>query len=158
MNEMGNWDPHNRPGISRFRDDMGGLIQRFFNDPFFWNDNFIDRKSGFQPALNVKERANEFVVEAEVPGVNPTEIDIEVQGNQLVIKGERRMEEQQTDEEGHIHRMESQYGSFQRSFTLPEEADTEQISADSHSGVITIWIPKNEAHPPRKIDVRDRSQ
>lgn len=156
MNEMDKWD-NNRPGISRFRDDMGGLIQRFFNDPFFWNDNFLDRISGFHPALNVKERSNEYIVEAEVPGVNPGEVDIEIHGNQLMIKGERRMEEEQKDEEGRVHRMESRYGSFQRSFTLPEDADPEQISADSHSGIITVRIPKNEATPPRKIDVQNRN-
>ncbi|HET7627572.1 MAG TPA: Hsp20/alpha crystallin family protein [Bacillales bacterium] len=151
MNDLTQWNDRNHP-FSRFREEMGGLMQRFFNDPFFWNDDFIDRRSGFQPKLNVKERPDRYVVEVEVPGMNPQEIDIELHGNRLTIKGERRMEET-VNEEGHFHRMESSYGSFQRSFPLPDDANLETITAESKSGVVTIQVPKNEQQQPRKIDI-----
>lgn len=155
MNPIRRWDHPEHP-ISRFRDEMGGMMQRFFNDPFFWNDDFIDRHTGFQPALNVEEKSDRYIVEAEVPGMDPKDIHVEVNGNILTVKGERRREERQTDENSHIHRMESSYGAFHRSITLPDDANLDAISADSKSGVLYVNVPKDKVKEPRKIDVRNR--
>lgn len=153
MNPIRRRDRSNYPGY-QFQDDMSGAMQRFFTDPFFWNDDFLDSRSGFQPALNVEEKADRYVVEAEVPGMDPKDIHLEVHGHVLTIRGERRREQKEENEDSRIHRMESSYGSFHRSFTLPEDANLEDISADTKSGVVFITVPKDKVKEPRKIDIR----
>lgn len=147
---------NNEQPIRHFRDEMDGMMRRFFTDPFFWDDDFIDRHSGFRPVLNIEEKPDRYVVEAEVPGMNPEDIHIEVSGNVLTIHGERRRDNRESDDDSRIHRMESSYGAFQRSFTLPDHANLDDISADSRSGVLYINVPKQEEKQPRKIEVRNR--
>jgi len=103
------------------------------------------------PLVDVIEEKDAFVLKAEMPGFKPEEIDVNVDGHVLTLKGERKHENQK--EEKGYRRIERRYGSFQRQFTLPETAKTEAIDANLAHGVLTVRVPKREAAVPRKIAV-----
>lgn len=103
------------------------------------------------PAVDIKEEADKFVLHADIPGVKPEELDINMEDGVLTIKGEKKTEAK-TDEEGY-KRIERTYGSFYRRFSLPDTANSDAISAQSKHGVLEIIIPKREAIQPKKIPV-----
>lgn len=104
------------------------------------------------PLVDVVEEKDAFVLTAEMPGFKPEEIDVNVDGNVLTLKGERKQEEKK--EQKGYRRIERRYGSFQRQFTLPETTKMEAIEANLNHGVLTVRVPKREAAVPRKISVR----
>ena len=106
----------------------------------------------FRPAVDVVEEKDAFVVTAELAGVKPDDIEINVEGNTLTISGERRSEIDETNDG--YRRVERIYGSFRRSFTLPEGVDQGAIAADSADGVLTVRIPKAAEAKPKKITVK----
>ncbi|PTX51926.1 heat shock protein Hsp20 [Melghirimyces profundicolus] len=148
MGSLQRFDGHQDHPLTRLRHELDRSFQRFFNEPLFSGEGFGGRT--FLPALNVEEEADRYVIQAEMPGMEPDDIDIEVQGNTLTIRGERREERR---EESRYHLMESRYGTFQRSFTLPENADVEGITADSKNGVLYVYVPKDKSREPRKIRI-----
>ena len=90
-------------------------------------------------------------MDAEVPGLSADEVKVDVEKNVLTLSGERKVEKEET--EGTFRRVERQYGSFTRSFTLPETVNTESISADLKDGVLELKLPKKEAPTPKSISV-----
>lgn len=122
-------------------------------------DRFRDTDEGsgristaeWTPAVDIKEEANQFVIHADIPGVNPDDIDISMENGVLTIKGEKNTEAK-TDKENY-KRVERIYGSFYRRFSLPDTADNDAISATFKHGVLDIVIPKREAIKPKKISV-----
>ncbi|MDY6978586.1 MAG: Hsp20/alpha crystallin family protein [Pseudomonadota bacterium] len=107
--------------------------------------------SDWIPAVDIKETKDAFILHADVPGVDPKDVDVHMENGILTIKGERESEKK--DEREGYKRVERQYGSFYRRFSLPDTADAEKISAKSKNGVVEITIPKKEAVQPRKISV-----
>lgn len=105
----------------------------------------------WSPAVDIKEETGRFVIHADIPGVKPEEIDINMENGVLTIKGEKKSESK-TEKEGY-KRVERTYGSFYRRFSLPDTADAGAISASSKNGVLEITIPKREAVLPKKIKV-----
>ena len=103
------------------------------------------------PAVDIKEAADKFVLQADLPGVKPEQIDISMENGVLTIKGEKKTEAV-TDKEGY-KRIERTYGSFYRRFSLPDTANPDAISAVSKNGVLEIVIPKRESVQPKKINV-----
>ena len=103
------------------------------------------------PAVDVKEDAERFVISADVPGVDPKDININMENGTLTISGEKQTESQQELE--NYKRVERTRGSFYRRFTLPESADAEKIGAKFNNGVLEIVIPKQERVQPRKIAI-----
>ncbi len=103
------------------------------------------------PAVDIKEEADKFIIHADIPGVNPEEINVNMEDGVLTIKGEKKTEAK-TDEEGY-KRVERTYGSFYRRFSLPDTANSDAISAQSKHGVLEIVIPKREAIQPKNIPV-----
>lgn len=103
------------------------------------------------PAVDIREDADAFVITADVPGVDPKRIEISAENGMLAIKGERDVEKKER-REGY-KRVERTFGTFFRRFSLPDTANTEQISARSQNGVLEIRIPKHERLQPRKITV-----
>ncbi|MHB8921483.1 MAG: Hsp20/alpha crystallin family protein [Halothiobacillus sp.] len=103
------------------------------------------------PSVDIKEEADKFVIHADVPGVNPEDIDIHMENGQLTIKGEKQTEATSGNE--NYKRIERSYGSFYRRFGLPDSAEAEKISARCRNGVLEITIPKRESVQPRKINV-----
>lgn len=103
------------------------------------------------PAVDIKEDNNQFVLHADIPGVNPEDIDVSMEDGVLTIKGEKKTEAK-TEKENY-KRVERTYGSFYRRFSLPDTANPDAITAKSKNGVLEITIPKREAVQPKKINV-----
>lgn len=130
------WDPF---------EEMNRLHDHFFSGRGL-------AKQAFQVAVDIREEDDAFFVDAEVPGVGADDVQIDVEKNVLTIRGERKTEKEQS--EGTYRRVERQYGSFTRSFTLPETVDADKISADLKDGVLALRLPKKEAPSPRSISVK----
>jgi len=105
----------------------------------------------WSPAIDIYETANEVVVKAELPEVNQSDIDIQVENNTLTLRGERKFDKETKQE--NFHRIERAYGVFSRSFTLPSTVDQERIKADYKDGILRISLPKREASKPKQIKV-----
>lgn len=103
------------------------------------------------PAVDIKEDNEKFTVHADIPGVKPEDIEVNMEGGVLTIKGEKKAEIK-TEKDGY-KRVERTSGSFYRRFTLPDSANSEAISAKSKHGVLEIIIPKREPVKPKRIDV-----
>jgi HSP20 family protein len=114
--------------------------------PTFFNDMFEhilkDEKVTWMPAVNIMERENDFKIDLAVPGLDKKDFNIEVENNMLVVSGERK--EEKLEEKDKVTKREFHYGSFKRSFTLPETADEEKINASYNNGVLTVSIAKKE--------------
>jgi HSP20 family protein len=106
----------------------------------------------FVPSCDVYEDAQSVVLKLEVPGIPQENLSINVEGRTLTVKGERRFENEEKEE--NFHRIERRYGSFVRSFTLPASVDPEQVSATSKDGVLSISLAKKPEAKPRQIAVQ----
>lgn len=112
----------------------------FFNDVF---DRFLtDEKVTWMPAVNIVERENDYKIDLAVPGLDKKDFNIEVENNLLVVSGERK--EEKVEEKDKVTKREFHYGSFKRSFTLPETADSDKINATYNNGVLTVSVAKKE--------------
>ena len=103
------------------------------------------------PAVDIYETENELVVKADLPDVNPQNLDIRVENNILTIRGERKFESK-VNEDNYL-RIERAYGSFSRSFSLANSVKTDDIKADYQNGVLTLSLPKREEAKPKQIKV-----
>lgn len=121
-------------------------------------DSMEEQKEGslvaFTPSVNTREGEYAYHVEVDLPGVKKEDIGINVQDNVLTISGERKSKEEVKEED--YYKVESQYGRFERSFTLPENIDQEDIHAESKDGVLEVIIPKLKVvkETPKKIEVK----
>ncbi len=106
----------------------------------------------FVPAVDVYEDAQKVALKLEVPGIRPDDLDIRVEGRTLTVRGERKFESEEKEE--NFHRIERRYGSFVRSFTLPATVETESIDAHSADGVLTITLAKKPEAKPKQITVK----
>ena len=107
--------------------------------------------SDWVPNVDVKETKSEFVLHADIPGVDPKDIDVHMENGLLTLKGSR--EHKKTDEHEGYTRIERSYGQFYRRFSLPDTADAGKIQAKCSNGVLEIQIPKQEKLQARKIEV-----
>ena len=108
-------------------------------------------KQPFRVAVDIREEDDAFYVDAEVPGVAAQDVKVDVEKNVLTISGERRAEKDETEDS--YRRVERYFGTFSRSFTLPETVSADNIHADLKDGVLTLRLPKKEAPKPRAIPV-----
>ena len=104
------------------------------------------------PAVDVFEDTDAITLKVELAEVDAKDVDIQVEANQLTVRGERKLEKAE-DREGY-HRIERTYGAFTRSFTLPSTVDSEHISAESKDGVLRIVLPKRAETKPRQVKVQ----
>ncbi len=121
----------------------------------FWNVNEDDQSnvvtSQWTPRVDVKEEAQRFLIQCDIPGVDPNDIEISMEKGVLTIKGERKSESVTQGEK--YTRVERAHGSFHRRFGLPDSADAERISASGKNGVLEIAIPKKPEQTPRRIQI-----
>src|SRR5512135_1131995 len=138
------------PEISRLRREMDRLFEDFFA-PRAW---FGGRpwEAEWSPAVDVSETPEAVTVKAEVPGLDPKDIDISLVGDVLTIKGEKKSEREEKKENYHL--VERSYGSFSRSLRLPAAVDIDQIDAKYDKGVLTITCPKKEPVKPKAITIK----
>ena len=130
--------------ITTLRDEMNRLFNRTVGDG-------VSSGSAWTPAVDIFDTDQAIVLRAELPGLTPEDIDIEIDDNVLTLKGERRFEE--TVQEGRYYRLERAYGHFQRNVTLPQGVKPDEISASFDNGVLSVQVPKAEEVRPRKIAV-----
>jgi HSP20 family protein len=130
--------------ITSLSDEMNRLFSRTVGDG-------VSSGSAWTPAVDIFDTEEAIVLRAELPGLGPDDIDIEIDDNVLTLKGERRFQE--TVDEGRFYRLERAYGHFQRSVTLPQGVKADEISADVDNGVLTVRVPKADEVKPRKIAI-----
>jgi HSP20 family protein len=107
--------------------------------------------TSWAPAVDIYETENELVVKADLPEVDEKDIDVRVENNTLSVRGERKFEKK-TEKENYL-RVERAYGSFSRSFSLPNTVNHEAIKADFHNGVLTVTLPKRAESKPKQVKV-----
>jgi len=107
--------------------------------------------SSWTPSVDIYETENNVVLTADVPGIEDKDIELKIEENTLTIKGDRKFEKETTEE--NYHRIERAYGSFYRSFSLPNYIDQEKIKAEHKRGVLQITMPKHHESKPRKIKI-----
>ncbi len=115
------------------------------------DDGSSSAASNWTPAVDIKEEADRFVIHADIPGVDPKDIEVHMENGILTIKGERHSETQ--EERDQYKRIERVRGTFYRRFSLPDTTNAEAISAKSQHGVLEVVIPKQEKLQPRRIQV-----
>jgi len=135
---------------SRIWPETTQLFDEFFNDfPFpTWDSS---QRENWMPTVDILEKDGNLILRAEVPGMNQKDIDLKLEGNVLTMRGEKKSSEE--EKHGNYHRVESSYGSFTRSFNLPETVDRDKIHADYKDGILTITIPQRPEVKPREIPV-----
>ena len=111
----------------------------------------LSTTSSFAPAVDVYEDEHKVTLKIEVPGIDEKDIDVRVENNTLTVHGERKIEKEEKEE--NYRRVERQYGSFTRTFTLPTTVDTENVSATYDKGVLKINLPKKAEAKPKQIKV-----
>lgn len=114
----------------------------------------VDAHLDWTPPVDISETGQEYVIRAALPAVKKEDVEVTVEAGMLTLSGERRQKDEQKDEK--FHKVESFYGSFSRSFALPDAIDAAAISAESKDGVLTIHVPKTkvEAKKPTTIKVQ----
>jgi HSP20 family protein len=108
----------------------------------------------WSPSVDIYETENELVLKADLPDVKLEDIEVRVENQTLTLKGERKFEKDDSVR-GH-HRIERNYGSFERSFTVPSSVDAEKVAAEYKNGVLTVRLPKKEAAKPRQVKIEAR--
>jgi HSP20 family protein len=137
------WDPFRE--VVALQNRMNSLF-RDFNE----TDNPLTTAS-FVPAVDIYEDAKKVVLKLEVPGMEEKDLDIRVENNTLTVKGERKFEKDEKEE--NFHRIERRYGSFYRSFTLPTTVDTENVQASYNAGILKLDLNKKPEAQPKQIKV-----
>jgi len=134
----------------RFQDEIKQVFERFFSDDSGDQSNVVT--SQWMPRVDIKEEDKRFVIQADIPGVDPKDIEISMDKGVLSIKGERKSES--TEDTGKVTRVERLHGVFHRRFALPDSADADGITATGKHGVLEIAIPKKAETTPRRIEVK----
>jgi HSP20 family protein len=142
------WKPFRE--VSTFRKEMDNLFKRFFGE----SPPFGPLAEGWAPSIDVSESEDKLLVKVELPGLEAKDVDVNLSGDLLTIKGEKKTEREEKKEK--YHYSERYYGSFERSFRLPVPVQTDKIEADFEKGVLTISLPKVEEAKTKsiKIDVK----
>jgi len=139
------------PYIRRTEDPLvGRLFEEFFND-FPLTSSFADGRESWNPAVDILEKDGNLILRAELPGMTEKQIELKLEGNTLTLRGERKMDAE--DKKNNYHRVESFYGSFLRTFRLPDTIDVDKINADYKNGVLTVTMPQKPEVRPREIPV-----
>lgn len=140
------WDP--------FRDwlTLRERMNRLFDESFAGREEEQGlMASGWRPTVDIRETDKELVLTAEVPGVKEDEVEINVEGNSLSIRGKREIEKETKEED--YHRIERSYGSFYRSFSLPGYVDPDKIKAEMEDGLLKLTMPKKPELKQKKVKV-----
>jgi HSP20 family protein len=144
--ELTPWRPFGE--LSSLRREMDRLWENFFGErPLtrMWEREWA-------PSLDISETKDNFVVKAEVPGIDAKDIDISLTGDVLTIKGEKKQEREEKEEDYHL--VERSYGSFYRSVRLPAEVESNKIKASYKNGILNITLPKSEKVKAKEVKIK----
>ncbi len=134
--------------MRQIRDEMN----RAFGNALPASEGSARITRAWTPAVDIRENGNGFVISADLPGVEPDDIEVTMEGGTLTIRGDRKIETRDEHDDGY-RRVERRRGSFLRRFTLPEVADAERVSARGKDGVLEVTIPKKAALTPKRIPI-----
>ncbi len=148
MSSITRWDPF------RELDDLQNRLSTIFGRAPVKKDG--DKREAltvaeWAPLVDIVEDDKNYVIKAELPGLKKEGIKVGVQDDVLTISGERKYEKEEKDKK--FHRIERAYGSFMRSFTIPEDSDGEEVSAEFKDGILRVHLPKTEKVKPKQIEV-----
>ena len=149
MNAITRWDPF------RELDELQTRLSALFGRAPVRKNGSKDEAlavAEWAPVVDIVEDDNEYFIKAELPEVKKEDVKVTVQDDVLTISGERMFEKEEKGRK--YHRMERAYGSFARSFTLPEDADGEKVAAEFKDGVLKVHLPKSEQAKPKSIEVK----
>ena len=127
------------------------MFDLFFDD-FGLTDLFND-KEVLMPAIDISETEKEYVITGEIPGVDAKDLDVTLNDGILTIKGEKKHENEDKDE--NYHRIERHYGSFERSFRIPDKVKTDELDATYKDGIFKLSLPKAEVVEAKKIEIKE---
>jgi HSP20 family protein len=141
------WSPFRE--VSRLRNEMDRLWDEYFGAG---RRAFRLEEEAWLPAVDVSETGDKITVKAEIPGMEAKDIEISMVGDTLTIKGEKKAETEEKDE--NYHMVERTYGSFSRAMKLPAVVDAEKVEATYKNGVLTVVLPKMEEVKPKAIEIK----
>ena len=149
MSSITRWDPF------RELDDLQNRLSTIFGRAPVKKEG--DKREAltvaeWAPLVDIVEDDKNYVIKAELPGLKKEEIKVGVQDDVLTISGERKYEKEEKDKK--FHRIERAYGSFMRSFTIPEDSDGEKVSAEFKDGILRVHLPKTEKVKPKQVEVK----
>ncbi len=145
MFELTPWRPFGE--LRTLRREMDKLWEEFFG-----NQQLTSSETAWMPAIDISETKDAIVVRAEVPGMKAEDIEINLTGDILTIKGEKKHESEEKDE--NFHRIETRYGAFQRVIRVPVTVDSNKIQAKYEKGILKVTLPKREEAKPKQIEVK----
>ncbi len=154
MTALTRWDPFRE--FSTLQDRMN-RVNRLFRESY--NPEGAEEAltaTSFAPPVDIYEDEHNVTLKLEVPGIDEKDIDVRIESNTLIVHGERKIEKEEKEE--NFRRVERQYGSFTRSFTLPSSVDTGQVSAHYDQGVLKIKLAKKAESKPKQIKVNVGSE
>lgn len=141
------WDPF------RELEDVSSRLNRIFGRPLGRLDSNSEMLAmvDWTPSADISETDTAYLIKAEIPGVKKEDVKVTVQEGMLTIQGERKMEKEEKDKK--FHRVERSYGSFMRSFRLPDDADESAVKAEFKDGMLNVTLPKSPKAKPKAINV-----
>ena len=144
------WEPFRE--LLSTQDRFNQLFNQTFSQVFGPEGQEVGSRT-WAPAVDIYENDQNLVIKAELPGIDPKDVEVRVENHTIFLSGERKFEKE--TKEGNYHRVERSYGSFSRSFTLPSSVNTENAQAEYKDGVLTLTLAKREEAKPKtiKIDV-----
>jgi HSP20 family protein len=151
MTVLTRWEPFRE--FATLQDRMNRLFRESYNDA---GAEQSLTSSSFAPAVDVYEDEHQVTLKIEVPGIDEKDIDVRVENNTLTVQGERKIEREEKEE--NYRRVERQYGSFTRTFTLPQTVESEKVSATYDKGILKISLPKKAEAKPKQIKVNIGSE
>jgi HSP20 family protein len=149
MSNLTRWEPARE--MMTLREAMDHLFNDAFTRPLSFNGG-----NWSVPAVDMYQTDNDVVIKAALPGIKAEEVQINVTGEMLIIKGEIRQDEEKGGKEKAYHLREQRWGTFERSIGLPTEVDADKAKADFENGVLTVTLPKTEKVKPKSITIKTK--
>lgn len=148
MSTLTTWNPLRELG------NFENRLERFFNLPSLSRNGETEAMtvSQWSPLVDISEDNHEYLVKAELPELKKEEVKVSVENGELTISGERKSEKEEKGKK--FHRIERSYGSFLRSFTLPESVSGDKVTAEFKDGMLMVHLPKDEKAKPKTIEVK----
>lgn len=141
------WDPF------RELEDVSSRLNRIFGRPALrtGSENEMVAMADWMPSVDISETDEGYQIKGEIPGVRKEDVKVTIQNGMLTIQGERKQEKEEKNKK--FHRVECSYGSFMRSFRLPEDADESAVKAEFKDGMLNVSLPKSAKAKPKSINV-----
>src|ERR1041384_3463901 len=153
MTVLARWEPFR--AFSTMQDRMNRMNRLFRESYSPEGPEEALTTTSFAPPVDIYEDEHNITLKIEVPGIEQKDIDVRLENNTLTVRGERKFEKEEKEE--NFHRIERSYGSFSRSFTLPAAVDTENVNASYENGILRIQLAKREEAKPKQIKVNASS-